>query len=282
MEGYMIQKKRVKKTKETAIFLMRLIIGIVICLPVIFAVLFSLQHNEDIGLANISLIPKEITFENYVYVLQNTPVLTYLKNTFIMLLVCIPLRVVLGAMAAYGFSFFKFKGNSFLFGLFLVSMMIPGEVVIMTHYVMIQEWNMYDSYIGLTITSIVDISAMFMLRQNMMSMPKAMHESAQIDGCGDFRYFFQFVFPLCKTVIVAQALITFITIYNSYFWPLLVTSSDEMRTIQTGVAELMRASESNLGSVLAGSVLSMIIPVVVYIFGTKQIAEGLTAGSVKG
>lgn len=260
----------------------RLILGIIICLPVIFAVTFSFESNENIGIGVISLVPRKFTFDNYVYVLKNTPVFTYLKNTFIMLIVCIPAKVMFGAMAAYGFAFFKFKGNNFLFMLFTLAMMIPGEVIIMTHYVMIQEWNLYDTYAGLTITSLVDISTMFMLRQNMLSMPKSLREAAHLDGCGDVYYFFKIVLPLCKIVIVAQVLTTFISVYNSYFWPLLVTSTDDMRTIQTGVANLMRDSERNLGSVLAGSVLSMIIPVIVYVFGTKQITEGLTAGSVKG
>lgn len=274
-----IPKKEIKAYSKMAALL---ILGIIICLPVIFAVTFSFESNENIGIGVISLVPRDFTFSNYAYVLKNTPIFTYLKNTFIMLIVCIPAKVMLGAMAAYGFAFFKFKGNDFLFTLFIMAMMIPGEVIIMTHYVMIQEWNMYDTYIGLTITNLVDIGTMFMLRQNMLSMPKSLQEAAFLDGCGDIYYFFKIVLPLCKIVIVAQVLTTFISVYNSYFWPLLVTSTDDMRTIQTGVANLMRDSERNLGSVLAGAVLSLIIPVIIYIFGTKQITEGLTAGSVKG
>ncbi len=277
-----IQKNPKKEIKAYSKMIACLIVGIIICLPVIFAVTFSFESNENIGIGVISLVPRKFTFDNYVYVLKNTPVFTYLKNTLIMLIVCIPSKVMLGAMAAYGFAFFKFKGNNFLFTLFTLAMMIPGEVIIMTHYVMIQEWNLYDTYAGLTITSLVDISTMFMLRQNMLSMPKSLREAAYLDGCGDIYYFFKIVLPLCKIVIVAQVLTTFISVYNSYFWPLLVTSTDDMRTIQTGVANLMRDSERNLGSVLAGSVLSMIIPVIVYVFGTKHITEGLTAGSVKG
>ena len=282
MKAIKIEKNPKKEIKAYSKMAVRLILGIIICLPVIFAVMFSFESNENIGIGVISLVPKDFTFDNYVYVLKNTPVFTYLKNTFIMLIVCIPARVMLGAMAAYGFAFFKFKGNNLLFTLFIIAMMIPGEVIIMTHYVMIQEWNMYDTYVGLTITGLVDISTMFMLRQNMLSMPKSLREAAFLDGCGDIYYFFKIALPLCKIVIVAQVLTTFISVYNSYLWPLLVTSTDDMRTIQTGVANLMRDSERNLGSVLAGSVLSMIIPGVVYVFGTKQITEGLTAGSVKG
>ena len=101
-----------------------------------------------------------------------------------------------------------------------------------------------------------------------------------MDGCGEVRYFVTILVPLCKTIIITQALNGFIGIYNNYMWPLLVTSKDEMRTIQTGVAQITMSGH-HYGIVLAASVITMIIPMIIYIFGLDRIVEGMTAGAVK-
>ena len=269
------------KIRRCAALLVRLAIGLIICLPVILAVLFSFQSNQEIGNIDIHIIPQNPTLENYIYVLENIPVLTYLKNTIVMLIICIPCQIILGSLAAYAFAFFKFPGKDFLFALYLAVMMVPGEVVIIANYSTIQNMGLVDTYLGLTITGLIDIGCLFMLRQHMLTLPQALREAARMDGCGDMKFYFRIVMPLSKSIIVAQVLSSFISVYNSYFWPLLVTTNDDMRTVQTGVANLMRDVGRNTGSVLAGAALSMIVPVLIYIFGMKHIVEGMTSGAVK-
>lgn len=271
----------VSKIRRCAALLVRLAIGLIICLPVILAVLFSFQSNQEIGNIDIHIIPQNPTLENYIYVLENIPVLTYLKNTIVMLIICIPCQIILGSLAAYAFAFFKFPGKDFLFALYLAVMMVPGEVVIIANYSIIQNMGLVDTYLGLTITGLIDIGCLFMLRQHMLTLPQALREAARMDGCGDMKFYFRIVMPLSKSIIVAQVLSSFISVYNSYFWPLLVTTNDDMRTVQTGVANLMRDVGRNTGSVLAGAALSMIVPVLIYIFGMKHIVEGMTSGAVK-
>lgn len=269
------------RKKEYVFMIVRIMIGIMVCLPVILAIFFSFQGNQELGSIDLHIIPENPTLENYKYVLTNTPVFTYLKNTMVMLIVCIPCQVILGSLAAYSFAFFDYPGKKFLFSLYLAVMMIPGEVVIMANYATIQNMGLVDTYAGLTITGLIDIGCLFMLRQHMLTLPKALKEAAELDGCGHMKFYFNIVMPLSKSIIVAQVLSCFISVYNSYFWPLLVTSSDNMRTVQTGVANLMRDSDRYVGSVLAGALLSMIVPVIIYIFGMNRIVEGMTAGSVK-
>ncbi len=122
-------------------------------------------------------------------------------------------------LAAYAFSHFDFPGKNFLFTLTLAVMMIPGEVIIMSLFKMIMGWNLIDTYAGLTITGLVDVAAVFMLRQNMLSIPKSLHEAAKIDGCGRMRYFFSILVPLCRTVVAAYALRGFINIYKQKIVP---------------------------------------------------------------
>lgn len=270
-----------KNIKSNIGLLVKIIIGIFMIMPVIMAILFSFQSNLEINSVPLNLFTKNPTLENYKYVIENIPIFTYLKNTVVMLIICIPCQVILGSLAAYGFSFFDFPFKNALFTVFLAVMMIPGEVIIISNYTTVQNMGLMDTYMGMTITSLFNVSAMFMLRQHMLSMPKALHEAAKIDGCGDMKYLFSVVLPMSKSIIAAQVLNSFISIYNAYFWPLLVTQTDEMRTVQTGVAQLMLSGSNYYGWVLAGAVLSMIIPIIVYVLGLDKIVDGMTAGAVK-
>lgn len=270
-----------KKIKSNIGLLLKILIGMCIILPVIMAVLFSFQPNSEIDTVPLTLFTKNPTLENYKYVLENIPVLTYLKNTIIMLIIAIPCQIIFASLAAYGFSFFDFPFKNALFTIFLAVMMIPGDVVIISNYTTVQNMGLMDTYLGMTIIYLVNVSAMFMLRQHMLSMPKALHEAAKIDGCGDMKYFFSVVLPMSKSIIAAQVLSSFMGVYNAYFWQLLVTQTDEMRTVQTGVANLMTSGSSYYGWVLAGAVLSMIIPIIVYTVGLDKIVEGMAAGAVK-
>lgn len=120
-----------------------------------------------------------------------------------------------------------------------------------------------------------------MLRQHMMTLPQSMWEAAKVDGCSELKYFAKVVLPLSKSIIAAQVLTSFIGVYNSYLWPLLVTSTEDMRTVQTGIANLVRDMYWNPGGVLAGAIISTVVPIIVYIIGLDKIVSGLTAGAVK-
>lgn len=120
-----------------------------------------------------------------------------------------------------------------------------------------------------------------MLRQNMKSLPKELWEAAKVDGCKEMKYFFKVVLPLSTPVISSMAINSFIGIYNAYFWPMLVTTEDKMRTVQIGMSTLMLSDSLRYGEVLAGAVLCMIIPTIVFLIGQDYIIKGMTAGAVK-
>ncbi len=270
-----------RKTKARISLTLKILLGVVYICPIILAVLFSIQPNEEIGTIPLHLITGNPTLEHYKYVLKNIPVLRYLLNTGIMMLICIPCQVIFASLAAYSFAFFDYPGKNLLFSVYLASMMIPGEVVIISNYMTIQNFGLMNTYIGMTITSLVGVTGIFMLRQNMKSLPKELWEAARVDGCKEMKYFFQVVLPLSTPVISAMAINSFIHIYNAYFWPMLVTSEDGMRTVQIGMATLMLSDSLRYGEILAGAVLCMIIPIVAFLFGQEYIIKGMTAGAVK-
>lgn len=270
----------IEKRKENILLFGKILIGVLYCLPVLLAILFSFYSNEDIGTIPLQFINKP-SLENYKYVFENVPVFTYLKNTAVMLIIIIPVQILFASLVAFAVSFFNFPLKNLLFTVFLMGMMIPAEVNIIANYTTIQNLNLMDNYLGMTVVSFVSISGMFMLRQHMLSMPPALWEAAKIDGCGEMRYFFSFILPLSKSIIFAQVITSFIAVYNSYLWPLMVTSTEDMRTVQTGIANLVRDMYWNPGGALAGAVICMLIPILIYIFGTDQIVSGMTSGAVK-
>lgn len=270
----------IQKRKDDILLLIKVLVGILYCLPVILAVIFAFHSNEDIGTIPLKFFTVP-SLENFQYVFEYVPVFTYLKNTAVMLIIIIPIQILFASLSAFAFSFFEFPLKKLLFTVFLMGMMIPAEVNIIANYTTIQELDLMDNYLGMTVVSFVSISGMFMLRQHMLSLPPALWEAAKIDGCKEMRYFFNFILPLSKSIIFAQVITSFISVYNSYLWPLMVTSTEEMRTIQTGIANLVRDMYWNPGGALAGAVVCMVIPVVIYIFGTDQIVSGMTSGAVK-
>ena len=267
--------------KAVSIFTIKFLVGLLICSPVLLAIMFSFFPNTEIGTIPLKFITKNPTLENFAYVFNNVPIFTYLKNSLIMLVIVIPIQIVLGSLAAYSFAFFDFPLKNALFTIVLSALAIPGEVTIIANYGTVQSMGLTDTYLGLCIISFVDISGMFMLRQHMMSLPPSLWEAARMDGCGHMRYFASVVLPLSKSIIIAKVLNGFIGVYNAYVWPMMVTSTEEMRTIQTGIAGLVRDMYWNPGGALAGAVVSMIIPVAIYIIGLDQIVAGMTAGAVK-
>lgn len=267
--------------KKKMAFLLKLLVGLIYILPVFIALVYSIHPNIDFARGNLGIFPEKATFENYIYIFKNVPALNYFKNTLIMIIICIPCQMLLNTIAAYAFSYYEFPCKNLLFTVFLTSMMIPGEVTLIANYVTVQQMGLMNTYLGMTITSLTGIGGIFMLRQNMLSLPKELWEAAKMDGCGRIKYMFKVVFPLSKSILSALSITSFIGIYGAYLWPLLITTTNEKHTIQIGMANLMTGTGSQYGYVLAGAVVCMIIPVAAFIIGQDYIVQGMTAGAVK-
>lgn len=272
----------IKATKKLSL-IGKVLVGFLYIAPVIIGVIFSFHPTSHFAKGTLTLFTDEVTLDNYIYVFKNIPTFTYFKNTLIMVLICVPCQILLNTIAAYAFSFFEFPLKNLIFTVFLTSMMIPGEVTIISNYITVQQMGLVNTYLGIAVTSLTGVGGIFMLRQSMMSLPKELWEAAKMDGCGKLGYLFKCVFPLSKSTISALAINSFISIYGAYLWPLMVVRSNEMQTIQMGMVSLMSGMEmgNRYGIVLAGAIVSMIIPISAFIFGQDYIVEGMTAGAVK-
>jgi len=272
-----------KRRRETRAYLLRLGIGILFLSPLAIGLLFSFVPNEYLSsLPTFKSVFNNLTLDNYRWVFKNIPVLTYAKNSFIMSVIVIVMQILLASFAAYAFSFFEFKGRDFFFRMVLTAMMIPGTVVVITNFLFIQELGLLNTYLGLTMKYFVGGTAIFMMRQFFKTIPLELKDAAEMDGCGEMRFLFTVAMPLAVPMYAALTLFLFIDMYNAYLWPLLVAQRQEMQTVQIGMAMIVDAEFMHYGYILAGAIVSIIVPLVVFLIGQDYLVRGMMAGAVKG
>ena len=156
----------------------------------------------------------------------------------------------------------------------------PGRVI--TNYTTIQSLHLTNTYAGLVVTSLISGTSIFLMRQFFMTIPKDYKEAAVLDGCGEMRFLFHIILPMSKPTISSMAVYLFVQIYNQFFWPLLVTNTEKMRTIQIGISMLVTGDVVNYGHILAGAVIAIIPAMMIYIIGQDYMIRGMTSGGVKG
>ena len=260
----MMTGKKKRQLRGGASYALKVLIGLLFISPMIIGLLFSFQSDSQLGAAPLRLITENPTIENYIEVFRKVPLLHYLKNTAVVCVVAICAQIVFSSLAAYAFVYFDFPLKKQLWTLILMTMMVPGEVVVITNYVTAQNLHLINTYAGLFITSMISGTA------------------AVLDGCGDIGFLFRVATPLSIPTISALAVYLFVHIYNAYFWPLLVTNKDTMRTIQIGISFLVTGDIISYGQILAGAMVAILPSVIAYIFGQDYIIKGMTAGGIKG
>ena len=267
-----------KKTLPKIWIALKIVLGVIFISPVLVGFLFSFVPNHLLnGLPSLSQIFGNLTLDNYKWVLGYVPVFRYLLNTLIVCAATVCSSTVLSCMAGYAFACFEFKGKVLLFNLILVAMMIPADVTVITNYLNVQKWGLVNTYPGLFITMLVGGTAIFMMRQYFLQLPKDIK-----DGCGHMRFLLQIGIPMAIPTISALAITEFIGVYNRYFWPMLIAQTKEMQTIQIGMAMLVDVETANYGNILAGAMICIIAPVIVFLIAEDYIIKGMTAGAVKG
>ena len=272
-----------KKISRAAAFGGKTVIGLLFISPLLVGLVFSFLPNEMLfKVPSFEEIKQNLTLDNYVWVLNYIPILRYLLNSFIVCGIVIVVQVVLDCLAGYSFACFEFPGKKLLFSTILIAMMIPGEVTVIANFLQIQKWGLLNTYLGLSVTSFVGGTGIFMMRQFFLQIPYSIKDAARVDGCGELRFLMSVAAPMASPAIASLAIYLFIAVYNMYFWPMLVGQKTEMQTIQIGMSMLAGVENKEYGHVLAGAMISILVPVIIFIFGQDFIIRGMTEGAEKG
>lgn len=273
---------RRRRIRTGVLIVLNVIMALFILFPLLYAVSVSLMPGEELFTMEMNLLPKHPDIGNYLRAWTQVPLLRFVLNSFIVA-GCITLgQIITCSLAAFAFSFLNFKGKNLLFMLVMATMMVPGEATIISNYLTVSSLGILDSYLVLILPSLTSAMGIFLFRQFYMTFPISLYESAKLDGCSNLRFIVSILLPLTKSAIGAMSVYTFINAWNMYMWPLLVTGSEEMRTVQIGISMLDNTDAQSVTLMMAG-VVSVIIPsMVIFIAGQKQLIKGMFSGAVKG
>ena len=283
LKNKMNAKALAKRRSKTALRLAaNIIFAILVLLPLLYAVSIALMPSNELFTTDLNLFPKHPTLQNFKEAFTTVPLLRFILNSFIMA-GCITIgQIISCSLAAFSFSFLDFKGKNVLFMLVMATMMIPGEATIISNYLTVSGWNWLDSYQVLIVPYLTSAMGIFLFRQFYLTFPISLYESAKIDGCSNLRFIWQILMPLTKSAMGAMAVYTFINAWNMYMWPLLVTGSDKMRTVQIGIGMLDSVDSQSITLMIAGVVLIILPSISIFIAGQKQLIRGMFSGAVKG
>lgn len=267
---------------DTLITVIAIILGVIIIFPLIYCFLSSFKTPSEF--LNPKLFPSSFLYlDNFKNALERGNLLRYTLNSFVIAFVGTAVRMVLSILAAYAFTFYDFKGKNFFFFLILGTMMIPGDVLLVTNYLTVSKMHLLNTYLGVMIVSFVSASQMFMLRQRFKTIPKDMREASSMDGYGDLWFIWKVLLPLSKPVVTTLFVQSFINLWNAYLWPLIVTaSSPEMRTVMVGITRLNSWEDENYQLVMAGVCISLIPSLILFIVMRRNMKKGGLDGSLVG
>lgn len=275
-----------KTDKKELIWHIPLLIAVFIQLwPIVFMISTSLKDMDQIFQATLNPLPFPPTFDNYTTVLENFPLLTYIYNTFIIAAGTTAMKVVTSILAAFAFIYydFKFKYKETIFNSMLLTFFIPVTVLIMPNYLLMSKMDLLNHPLGVMLPAFADGMGIFLMRQTMRGIPKALLEAAILDGAKPLTVLRRVIFPLIKPSVIAVAILFFINSWNEYFWPLLVLQDKEMYTLPLALQMFISAEGgSEWGIAMAVAVLTSLPPLVLYIFCQKFILNTFMQSGVKG
>ncbi|MBO8160195.1 MAG: ABC transporter permease subunit [Thermosipho sp. (in: Bacteria)] len=220
-------------------------------------------------------------FQNYVDAWKSAPFGRYYINTVLVASLTTILEVIIASMAAYAFSWMNFPGRNLLFGLFLATMMVPGEVLLVPNFITISKFGWIDTYYALIVPWVVSVFAIFLMRQHFLTIPKELFDASKIDGCSHWRFLWQIVVPLSKPVIITGALLKFVGSWNSFLWVLIVTNSDKYRTLPVGLQNFSSDVGTLYNQLMAAATFSILPVIILFLFTQQYFIRGIARTGLK-
>ncbi len=271
----------IKSKKEQFFTYFFLVVGaIVLFFPIIFSLGLSFTSNTDI--LNGRYVPTSINFENYINAFKAQPFLHYIMNSLITALATAAGQIILALLSAYAIVFVDFKGKNIVFALFMATMMIPSEVLVISNFNTIRNWNLMNTFPGLILPVLSSTFGIFLLRQSLKQIPWELKEASQISGVSNFYFFRKVVIPMTRNSIATLGIYSFLVSWNSYMWPLLSTNTETVRTVQIGLRNLRsHDGATDLGMVAAGAIIASIPTLLIIFFGQRRMQEGLAKGALR-
>ena len=264
------------------------VFSVLMTIPWLWTLSTSFKRSRDVFAPGTGLVPDPASTKAYERIFTDQPFFRSCLNSVIVAVVVVILNVVFDSLAAYAFAKLPFPGRSFLFGLLMVTMMIPMQVNLIPLYrmmVWLHDWVPFlglDTLSGIIAPGAVQVFGIFLMRQFFASIPDSILEAARLDGASEFQILRRIVLPLAAPGIATLTVFTFLGAWNDFLWPLLVSNSESTRTLPVGLALLARKNTVDWPGTMAGAVVTAVPMIVIFIVAQRKFIDGLTAGSTKG
>ncbi|MBE3583362.1 MAG: carbohydrate ABC transporter permease [Limnochordaceae bacterium] len=250
-------------------------------LPFIWMVLTSFKRPDEVFTVPLSLWPRHWVWSNYPEAWASAPFTRYFLNTVFTTTATTLGQLVTGILAAYAFARMEFWGREVIFTLFLGTMMIPDTVATIPNYLVISKLGWLDTYQALIVPWTVSVFGIFLLRQFFLTIPKELEEAALIDGASRLTFLWRVMLPLARPAVLTVTLFSVVGGWNSFFWPLIVTNSDEMRTVQVGVSAFFQEYGTQPNLAMAASTVAVIPVIILFLFIQRQFVEGIARTGIR-
>ena len=282
------EEKRDKKKNRffhAVTYLLLSLWGLIVLFPFYWMILTSLK---DYGAYNSERIPAFFTLsptlQNYADAFTAVPLGRYLLNTALFAAATTALMVVVIVLAAYAFARLKFRGKNLVFTLFLSLMMIPNELVVITNFTTITDWNLRNSFLGLILPSVTSVFYIYLLKENFEQVPDELYRAAKVDGTSDLKFLWKVMLPICRPTLVTVVILKIIECWNSYVWPRLITDDPAYFLVSNGIQEIRENGfgRENIPAMMAAVVVISIPLILLFLIFRRRIMEGVSKGGLKG
>ena len=255
-----------------------------ILVPFVYMILTSLKSQAEALAQPPIIFPAKPQFSNYPLTLESAPFLRYFVNTLIVSVCVVLLSTIVTVLASYAFAWMDFPFRDGIFFLILGSMMIPQEMLIITNFLTVAELGWMNTYQALILPYAVNAFNIFLLRQTMKQIPNDLFTASRIDGLSHFRFLRKVIIPIAKPTILTTMLLSLIWIWNTYAWPNLITTRDELRMVSNGLAN---AFTTNTGSIqyelqMAAATMVTLPLIIIFVILRKNVFSGMQTGGIKG
>lgn len=250
--------------------------------PFLFSISISFNADKDVFEWPIEFFPNNVTLDNYKAVWQDLPFGKWLFNSVLITTIQTVANVFFSALAGFAFARLSFKGKDLIFNLLLASLMIPGIILLVPKFIVLNEFGLINSYAGIILPGLVGITNIFLMKQFFETIPRDLDEAALIDGCSYFNMFWKIFLPISKPALAAVAIYTFQGSWNEFLWPVIVTVTEDMYTLPLGMASLRHELLTDWPLLMAGTILISLPTLAIFIYFQKYFVQGVATAGLKG
>jgi multiple sugar transport system permease protein len=268
--------------QRTLLHLVLIALALTMIFPFFWTVSASLKGNDAVLATPPSLLPSPVHWDNYSAVFQTLPLARFFLNSVVVAVTTTLLQLLTCAMAAYAFARMRFPGRDLLFLVYLITLMVPAQVTMVPLFILMRVLGLTNSYPGLILPGATSAFGVFLLRQFFLTIPRDLEEAAFLDGASHWTVFWRVVLPLSKPGLAALTIFAFMSSWNSFLWPLLITTDQQLMTLPLGISTLQGQYTTVWNQLMAGTVISILPIVVVYIVAQRHFVEGMTLSGLKG